>query len=285
MKRLIYAFTLFGIFSVAYGQVQTPQPSPSTEIKQVVGLTDVTIEYARPATRGRAIFGDLVPYDQIWRTGANANTKITFSDDVKIGDDLLQSGSYAIYTRPSKDTWQIYFYTKTDNWGLPNEWDENLVAATFITQVKHSDIKVENFTIEIRNLHNDGADLALAWDDVYVKIPFEVPTKQKALTSIENTLSANPSGNDYYAAASYYQQESKDLEKALGWINKAIEENSERYWYHRPRALVLADLGRYDEAIEAAQASLKLAETAGNTDYVRLNEKSIVKWTKKLENQ
>ena len=96
MKRLIYAFTLFGIFSVAYGQVQTPQPSPSTEIKQVVGLTDVTIEYARPATRGRAIFGDLVPYDQIWRTGANANTKITFSDDVKIGDDLLQSGSYAI---------------------------------------------------------------------------------------------------------------------------------------------------------------------------------------------
>ena len=116
MKQVIFVY-LTGL-SLMFAQIQTPQASPSSKIEQIVGLTKVNIEYSRPSMRGRVIMGDLVPYGAIWRTGANANTKITFSDDVKIGGGILKAGTYAIYSRPDKLTWDIYFYTKYNNWNI-----------------------------------------------------------------------------------------------------------------------------------------------------------------------
>lgn len=283
MKYLLFFVLTLATLGFSFGQLQVPQLSPSSTYKQIVGLTEVTVNYSRPSIRGRTIYGDLVPYDKLWRTGANQNTTITFADDVVFGGTKVQKGSYAIYTKPSKTQWKVILYNKTDNWGLPNPWDDNLVVAKVEAQLAELGLSLETFSIGINELHNDGGSLFIAWDNVVASVPIEVPTAEKATSSIEQTINNTPSGNDYYQAASYYQQEGLDLERALGWIDSAIEENAERYWYHRPRALILADLGRYQEALQSAKSSLKLAEAAGNTDYVRLNQKSIDDWSAKLE--
>ena len=129
MKKIILCFTV-ALFSLgANAQLKMPQPSPSAKIEQVIGLTDVSVEYSRPGMKGRTIYGDLVPYDKLWRTGANKNTMITFSDDVKVGGKELKAGSYAIFTKPGKENWEVIFYSDTENWGTPREWDDAKVAA------------------------------------------------------------------------------------------------------------------------------------------------------------
>ncbi len=283
MKYL--AFFVFTILPIefSFAQIQIPQPSPSSTLKQIVGLTEVTIKYYRPSVRGRTIFGDLVPYDEVWRTGANQNTMISFSDDVVFGGTKVPKGTYAIYTIPNQAKWKVILYNKTDNWGLPSAWDDNLVIAEVDAQLAQLVESLETFTIGINELHNNGGSLFIAWDHLVAKVPIQVSTTDKALSSIEQTLNGTPSANDYYQAASYYLQEELDLEKALVWLDKAIKENAERYWYHRPRALILAHLGRFQEAIEAAKSSSKLAQVVGNTDYVRLNQKSIDTWSAKLK--
>ena len=128
MKKIIaLAFTL-ALFTSVNAQIQTPAPSPFTKIEQKVGLTDVTLEYSRPSAKGRKIFGDLVPFGKMWRTGANKNTIITFSDDVTVDRQTLKAGSYAIFVTPKQSSWDVIFYTDTENWGTPSEWDESKVA-------------------------------------------------------------------------------------------------------------------------------------------------------------
>ncbi|MCY4254140.1 MAG: DUF2911 domain-containing protein [Flavobacteriaceae bacterium] len=284
MKYLaLFVFTMVSI-EFSFSQLQVPQPSPSSTLKQIVGLTEVTIQYYRPSIRGRTIFGDLVPYDKVWRTGANQNTTITFGDDVVFGGTEVPKGTYAIYTIPNQAKWKVILYNKTDNWGLPNSWDDRLVVAEVDAQLSQLGISLETFTIGINELRNSGGALFMAWDNIVATVPIQVPTTDKAMSSIKQTLDGTPSGNDYYQAASYYLQEELDLEKALVWLDIAIKENADRYWYHRPRSLILAELGRYQEAIEAAKSSLKFAQDAGNTDYVRLNQKSIDAWSAKLKN-
>ncbi|MCY4161018.1 MAG: DUF2911 domain-containing protein [Flavobacteriaceae bacterium] len=284
MKYLFFSFLMVVAIDFTSGQLQVPQPSPSSTFKQIIGLTEVTVNYSRPSIRGRVIYGDLVPYDKLWRTGANQNTTISFSDDVVFGGIEVPKGSYAIYTKPRKEKWKVILYNKTDNWGLPNSWNDDLVVAEVDAPLVDLEPSLETFLIGVDELHNNGGSLFLAWDDIVASVSIEVPTTEKAISSIEQAMNESPTGHDYYQAASYYQQEGLDAEKALAWIDRAIQENAERYWYHRPRALILANLGRYREAIDAAQSSLKFAEAAGNTDYVRLNEKSIENWSTKLEN-
>lgn len=157
-----------------------PQPSPTGKIEQKVGLTDVTIEYSRPGMKGRSIFGDLVPYGKVWRTGANANTKITFGDDVKIGGkDLKKKGTYAIYTIPNQDSWEVMFYSKSDNWGVPQEWDDSAVALKAEASVSTLPFDMETFTIMIDDLSNDSGVIEFIWADKVASLPFQVPTEQK----------------------------------------------------------------------------------------------------------
>ena len=135
MKKFGF-LSLFAFLTLAVNaQMQTPQPSPSSELEQMVGLTEVEVEYSRPSMRGRAIFGDLVPYDQLWRTGANKNTVVSFSDDVKIGGKDVEAGTYAIFTRPGEAVWEVIFYSDTENWGTPQNWDASKVAATVKVEV------------------------------------------------------------------------------------------------------------------------------------------------------
>ena len=277
MKKLIYLMAL-SLSTTLFAQVQTPQPSPSSKIYQTVGLTEVSVEFSRPSMRGRAIMGELVPFGEIWRTGANKNTVIAFSDAVTFGDQELAAGSYAIYTRPGKELWEVFFYSDIENWGTPSEWDAAKVAATVeVAPTSGSDI--ETFSIWFSNLHNNGGTLNMGWADARVALPLGVPTVAKATASIEKALKNDPQHRDYYSAALYYLQEGQDLNQARTWMEKAIEGKDDAYWYFRQYSLILEGLNEVDAAIATAEKSLALAEKAGNPDYVRMNKAAIEKWS------
>ena len=280
MKKL--ALLLFiGLLSISMeAQVQTPAPSPFSKLEQKVGLTDVVVEYSRPSMRGRKVFENLVPYDAIWRTGANQNTMITFSDDVVVQDKELKAGTYAIYTRPGEAVWEVIFYTDTNNWGVPQEWDASKVAATVKVEVYPMEETIETFTITFDDLHNNGATLGMLWENVYVGVKFVVPTVAKATKSIEETMSKpDLTANDYFAAGSYYFSEGMNLQQAKEWVDKAVSMgDGKAYWMTRTQSLIYAKLGDKEGAIEAAKRSLAAAQAAGNQDYVKMNKDSLKEW-------
>ena len=266
-----------------HAQIATPAPSPAATVEQTVGLTDFTIEYSRPGVKGRDVFGEgagfLVPYGELWRTGANRATTIAFDKDIAVAGTALAAGEYALLTRPGAETWEVLFYTETDFGGVPADFSEDKVAATVSVPAVRMPEKMENFAIVFDELANDGANLYLLWDQTAVAIPVAVGTDAEATASIEAAL-AGPSANDYYAAASYYYESGKDLEQAYAWIQKANELNGDapKFWQMRRQALIEAKLGRTDAAIASAKRSLELAREAGNTDYVRMNEADIAEW-------
>ena len=278
MKKILFITLICGGFS--FGQIQTPQPSPFSKIEQVVGLTDVVINYSRPAIRNRTIMGELVPYGEMWRAGANANTTIEFSDDVRVGGQSLTAGKYAIFIRPGVSMWEVFFYTKTDNGGLPGECDPKAIAATAEASVTPLTQKVESFTISLDDLYQNGAKLNFKWENTMAGLTLEVPTEAKTMASIEKTMKDQPKSADYYSAAIYYRETGRDLNKAKKWIAKAIEMNEGKYWMYRQQALILIALNEKQAAIEASKTSLKLATEAGNQDYVRMNKKAIEEWSK-----
>ena len=178
-KSLLLLCVVLASYSLE-AQTNTPAPSPSSTLTQKVGFTDVTIEYSRPSMRGRAIFGGLVPFDKVWRTGANARTKITFSDDVTVDGQKLAAGSYAVYTKPGATSWEVSFYTDADGGGTPQNWEESKIAAKTKAEVFTLPMSVETFTMTIDDLSSgSAATLGMFWDTTYVGVKFEVPTTKK----------------------------------------------------------------------------------------------------------
>ena len=281
MKKIVVAIAIFMISIVGISQVKTPQPSPKSVINQVVGLTDVEIEYSRPSARGRVVLGELVPFGKLWRTGANANTTISFSEDVVIDGKTLKKGKYALFTLPRIETWEIIFYTKTDNWGNPDTFSEENVALRAIVKPEMTSRNVETFTIDITNLDNNFAILNLMWEKTLVALKFEVPTQKTAIASIEKAL-AGPTAGDYFSSAQFFYQSNGDLTKALTYVNKALELNTDKpFYYYRLKSLIQAKLGDKKGALETAKISLAASILAKNNDYVKMNEDSILEWSKK----
>lgn len=283
MKKLLLGFALMGLFVTGTAQVKTPQASPFSKTEQVVGLTNVEIEYSRPGVKGRTIYGDLVPFGKHWRTGANANTIIGFNNDVEINGKKLAAGKYALFTTPKADSWNVIFYNDTNNWGLPQKWDDAKVALTTTVKPVALSGSVETFTIEVSNITNNSATLDLVWEKTRISVPFNVPTQDLAMASIEKTL-AGPSMSDYFSAAQYYYQSDKDMKKALLWINNAVSMTpagkDTPFWYLRLKSLIQAKLGDKKGAIETAKYSLEGAKKAGNADYEKMNKDSIAEWSK-----
>lgn len=278
MKKAIFLIVFLIVNATLSAQIETPQPSPFQKIEQKVGLTDVTLEYSRPSMKGRIIFGGLVPYDKMWRTGANANTKITFSDDVEIGGKPVKAGTYAIYTKPGSASWEVYFYSDANNWGLPEKWEDDKVAAKVNATAYPMPVDIQTFTMTFDNLKNDEATLGLLWDNTYVGVPIKFATDQMVSKNIERVMNG-PTANDYYAAAVYYLEAGKDINQAKTWIDKAISMNQKApFWQYRQKSLIYAKAGDKKGAIEAAKKSLELAKAAGNDDYVALNQKSLKEW-------
>ena len=278
MKKL-FLIAAMSLFTLGlYAQIETPAPSPAAKMEQVVGLTDITIEYSRPAMRGRTIFGDLVPYGKMWRTGANRNTMISFSTDVTIGGKAVKAGNYAIFSKPMKDAWEVYFYNDVNNWGTPAEWDDSKVVAMVKAPVQAMPMDIESFTITLDDLTNDGANLGMLWENAYVGVPIGVPANDMVTANIDRVMSG-PSANDYYTAAVYYSSTDQNIAKAKEYMDKAMSMIDEpRFWQLRQQSLILAKSGDKKGAIKAAQESLAKAKEAKNADYVKLNTDSLEEW-------
>ncbi|MBT8266021.1 MAG: DUF2911 domain-containing protein [Bacteroidia bacterium] len=278
MKKVLLLLLVFTFSFSVNAQIETPAPSPAAKVEQKVGLTDVSIEYSRPNMRGRTIFGGLVPYGKIWRTGANARTKITFSDDVVVGETTLKAGSYAIFTIPQADTWEVIFYTDHAGGGAPAELDETKVAARVTAQVDPVEMNIETFTISFDDLTSSSAVIGFLWEKSYVGVTFKVPTDASVMASIDKAM-AGPGFGEYYAAATYYLAEGKDAAQAKKWIDKAMAMNKEpRFWQLRQQSLIYAAAGDKMGAIALAKKSLAAAEEAGNADYVKMNKDSLAEW-------
>lgn len=278
MKKLLLSAMAIAMSFALNAQIQTPAPSPAAKIEQTVGLTNVSIEYSRPAMRGRVIFGDLVPFGKVWRTGANARTKVTFSDNVTVGGTELKAGSYAIFTIPQADKWEVVFYTEHQGGGAPATLDESKVAARVTAAVELMPVDIQSFTISIDDITSGSAVIGILWEKTYVGVKFEVPTDAKVSANIERVMSG-PGFGDYYAAATYYLAEGKDIAKAKKWIDKAMSmTDSPRFWQLRQQSLIYAAAGDKKGAIELAKKSLAAAEEAGNADYVKMNKDSIKEW-------
>jgi len=286
MKKLMILTVVFALTLTANARVKSPQASTSQTISQTVGLTNVELSYSRPSIKGRTIFGNLVPYNKVWRTGANASTKISFDEHVMIAGKIIKAGTYAIYTKPNVESWEVYFYSDASNWGTPEKWDSEKVVATVKANVVPLPFKIETFTLQIDNVTNDTANLGMMWENVYVAVPIRFMTDDQVTESIELVMSG-PNSGDYYTSAVYYLNADKDIDKAKMWIDKAIEMNDEpAFWYYRQQSLIYAKAGDKKGAIKAAKESLKLAKEAGNDDYVALNTASLKVWEgKKLENK
>ncbi|MFC6877008.1 DUF2911 domain-containing protein [Flavobacterium myungsuense] len=284
MRNIIVVLAMMVVNFVIEAQVKTPAPSPKSKLEQVVGLTDVAIEYSRPSAKGRTIFGDLVPFGKMWRTGANANSTISFSDDVVIDSKTIKKGKYALFATPKAESWEIVFYTDTDNWGIPDEFNESKVALRTTVKSEMLNRSVESFTIAINNLDNNFAHLELSWEKTLVAVKFEVPTQKAALANIEKAL-AGPSAGDYFSSAQYFFQSNGDMNKALEYINKAVSMTKDGmdvpFWHLRLKSLIQGKLNDKKGAIETAKLSIAGAEKAKNEDYVKMNKESIVEWSKK----
>jgi Protein of unknown function (DUF2911) len=284
MKKIIVALALMIASITIEAQVKTPQPSPKATFTQVVGLTDVSVEYSRPSAKGRVVFGDLVPFGQLWRTGANANTTVNFSEDVVVNGATLKKGKYAVFTTPKADSWEVVFYSDTDNWGTPEKWEDSKVAAKTSVKTEALNRNVESFTVSINNLDNNFGHLEFSWEKTLVAVKFEVPTQKVAMASIEKTLNG-PVAGDYFSSAQYFFQSNGDLNKSLEYVNKAIGMTKAGadvpFWYQRLKSLVQAKLNDKKGAIETAKLSLAGAEKAKNNDYIKMNNDSIKDWSKK----
>ena len=283
--RSIFFTILFLSSYFNYSQIKTPRVSPASAIEQMVGLTEIEVEYSRPSKRGRDIFGNVVPYGKIWRTGADNCTTISFSTDVVIDSQTIQSGKYSIFSIPNKESWDVILYSDTELWGVPRDWDEDKIVFKSNYQINKStnnSVK-EMFTISFDNVTNNDVDMIFSWDDVSVTVNIVVPTRRIVSDNIEKVMVGSPSPSDYYSAAVYYKQENINLDIALKWINKAIDlfENP-RFYQLRQQSLIMAANKKYSNAIVVAKESLRLSIEADNKDYVKMNKESILEWTNKL---
>lgn len=284
MKKLFFAAGLLALAAVAlphnsHAQIDMPQASPAATLETEVGLTDVTVVYSRPGLKGRdkQIFGDLVAYDKIWRTGANESTKVTFSDDVKVEGKELPAGTYALYTIPGKDSWTVIFSKQLDLWGDTGYKEEEDALRVSVKPVTLP-YPEETFTIDFSNYQNEGAEMDIIWD--YTKVPVSISssTDEKVMAQIEDKIQGNY--RTYFDAANYYLQTNRDLDKAEEWINKAISLRP-HYAFHHLKAKILAAQGKTKEALKEAETSKKLASENNNPDYVRMNETLIAQYSKR----
>ena len=266
-------FLAFGMLSLgaAAQKITVPAPSPLQIVTQKFGLGEVTIEYSRPAVKGRTIFGDVVPYGKIWRTGANATTKITFTDEVKLEGNVVQPGTYGLYTVPNKDSWEIMLYKDlTLNGNVGDYKTENEVLRFKVKSMKIP-MKMESFMINIGDISATEAKLTLLWENTVVAIKMTTDIDARVMESIDASMKSDKP--EYFRAAGYYFDNGKDLKKALEWATKATEENPKAFYMFNLKARIEYKLGDKAAGKASAEKSIALAKEAKNDDYVSLGEK------------
>lgn len=233
-------------------------------------MSNVEVTYSRPAVRGRKVFGDLVPFGKVWRTGANNATIVTFGEDVLVGDKAVPAGKYGLLTIPGQTEWVVIISKQLDVTS-PAAYKQDQDVARVTVPAQQLPISVENFLILFDNVQPSSMSMEILWENTGVSIPVKANIDQKIMSQIDNLM--NKDNRPYFAAAMYYMENGKDLNKALGWFDKAVEQSPNFYWVQYQRASCLAKLGKKADAIAAANKSMELAKAAKNDDYVTLNQK------------
>lgn len=271
MKTIIQITFLFGLMiSGLNAQIRTPPLSQKQKIEQKVGFTNVTIEYCRPSMRGRQIFGDLVKYGEVWRTGANRNTLVSFSESVSIGDTQMESGTYTLFTLPNESKWQIYFYPYDNGYGVPEDFSPEKSKASLELSATKTSHTVENLTINLDDVTENTANLTVMWENTLVTIPMLFTTEGKIMADIDELVNSHSS--DYYMAALYYLDNGKDLEKAKMFIQKAIDLREEpngvpKFWIYQKQGEILFAAKELENALVSAKKALDMATSRGEDDF------------------
>ncbi|MCR9062743.1 MAG: DUF2911 domain-containing protein [Cytophagales bacterium] len=267
MKKILLGLAVLFSVQVSAQNLRTPAPSPTQTITQDFALSSIEINYSRPSMKGREIFGSLVPYGEKWRTGANGPTTIKFGQDVTVGGKAVKAGTYSIITAPGKTSWDVMLCTEGTS--VFNFKDENVVT-TFKAEAMTMPFKVETFTIMIDNMTNNSCEIDLIWENTAAAFTVTADIDSEIMAQIDNVM--NKDNKPYFAAASYYYENGKDVNKTLEWAKKAAEAQPDAYWVKHLLAKANAKAGKKADAIAAAKASMEAAKKAGNMDYVRLNE-------------
>jgi len=274
MKKIVLPFVLVSFFylSSISQQINTPAPSPPQYVKQDFGLSSIELSYSRPGIKGRKIFGDLVPFGKVWRTGANSATTLTFGDDVIVSGTKIPAGKYGLLTIPGAGEWTIII-TKQLDVTNPAVYKQDQDVVRLTAQSNQLPFPLENFTIIFANITGNSCDLQLIWDQTFVSFPIKTEIDSKIMAQIDDAI--NKDNKPYFTAAMYYMDNGKDLNKALEWFNKATDANPTAFFIFYQKAKCLSKLGKKPEAITVAQKSIQLSKDAKNDDYVALNEKLI----------
>jgi hypothetical protein len=270
MKKIMIALAAFSFYTItSTAQVKMPQPSSTQTIKQDFGMGSIELIYSRPNIKGRKVFGDLVPYGKLWRTGANGATKITFTDNVEIGGKKLDTGSYVIYTIPNKDSWEIVINKGLTNWGIDGYKESEDVVRFSVAPMKMKN-KVESFTMQFADIKPHICELHIMWDKTAVSIPIKTEINDKLRAQIEKALQGDK--KPYWQAAQFYNEYDNNKAKALEMCDGAIKTNDKAFWVWLYKAKLQKDLGDNAGALASSQKSMELAKEAKNDDYVKMNE-------------
>ncbi|MBY0479153.1 MAG: DUF2911 domain-containing protein [Chitinophagaceae bacterium] len=271
MKRLLFTAACVAFFLLADAQpLKTPQPSTTQTVKQELGLGTVELSYSRPNMKGRKIFGDLVPFDKVWRTGANGATVLTFTDEVTIGGTKIPAGKYGLLTIPSANEWTIIISKQTDVTS-PAAYKQEMDVVRVKAKPMSLPWSFETFGISFENIKDNGCEVMMAWDKTLISFPVTTDVDGKVMKQIENVMKND--SRPYFAAAAYYAENGKDLNQAIAWFDKAIEQNPKAFWVYYQKAKALAKQGKKAEAMTVSMKSMELAKEGKNDDYVLLNEK------------
>lgn len=269
MKKIFLpaiAICCFSLVSIA--QVRMPAPSPTQTVKEEFGISSIELVYSRPSAKGRKIYGDLVPYNKLWRTGANAATRITFTEPVEIGDKRVDTGTYVLYSIPGVDSWEIIINKGIKNWGTDGYKESDDVARIRLEPKKLKN-HVESFTMQFSDVKPETCNLDIMWEKTIVSIPFRANFKDKVRAQIENAMKTEK--KPYWQAAQFYNEYDKNLPLALENCSKAIEANNKAYWMWIYKARIQKEMGDVAGAMESSKKSLDLAREDKNDDYVKIN--------------
>lgn len=267
MKKLFVLLLSVVTLGATAQSITMPQPSPTQTITQDFALSKVEISYSRPSMKGRTIFGDLVPFDALWRTGANSPTTFKFGEDVTVGGKAVKAGTYSVITKPGKNEWTVML---CDSKVAANTYKAGDEVAMFTTKPAKLPMQIETFTIMLGSQTANSMEIGIMWSDVYVPISVEADIDTKIMAQIDKVMTGD--NLPYFNAASYYFENGKDMKKALMWADKAVAQQPTAYWVAHLKAKIQAKSGDKKGAMETAKKSMELAQKAGNMDYVKLNK-------------
>lgn len=270
MNKLILLSVVFSAFThTGFTQVSMPALSPTQTIKQDFGIGEIELTYSRPAAKGRKIFGDLVPMNKLWRTGANAATRIRFSEPVEIGGKKLDSGTYVIYSIPNPGSWEVIINKGIDNWGTDG-YKETEDVVRFITTPVKIRPALESLTLDFSDLTATSCVLNIKWEKTSVPVLIVTDFKSKLKAQLEAALLGD--NKPYWEAARFFTEFDKDLDRALNYVTQALENNKEAFWIWLYKANIQKEMGDKTGALESSKKSMELARTLKNEDYIKMNK-------------